>query len=510
MSSVEAPAKEPVTQANTPVESPSESPKAEGESTTKALTRIFKLLDAQAKKHEEETKQLREQIQALQNTVSDLRKGKSPEGEGETLPPIRTHVERAASGVDNVFVGAAASAPLGGFSHPPRGSESFAPGAGPSRFGGVSAPLFAAPYGSGPRLVDIKMKDLPALGREKEQLPYPKWKVDALAIMEAAQVDFVLENPFSHHGTEEEQAWYAMCNRVVYVALLQAVRSIPVLSDAVRRLRGDESSAYESWQSIKSHFVRVSDSNHPWLLEKVQKLKPNDGESMESFINRCSNLKGEFETYGLELEDKLLITQVFSKLSVQWRKACGITDFEGVSWEYVASLLQLEDNTRRQSNTQADDALLPLGWTKGGPGRGMGHRASSPPKERGSSRPTSPSKGPRSGPPSGERHGAYAVAPGKSWGAGPRADGPIVCWFCKISGHGLNRCNKKPAGWVASDADKKKADEVKAKLAAELQHKRKAQSEKDKAHAALFKQWLHAQQSKGSPLGPSQGVAGVV
>ena len=70
---------------------------------------------------------------------------------------------------------------------------------------------------------------------------------------------------------------------------------------------------------------------------------------MEQFLNRCFQLRDEFASYDVELDDKLLVTQVFSKLSYQWKKSTGLADssVETLLWDDVASALQAEDNARR-------------------------------------------------------------------------------------------------------------------------------------------------------------------
>jgi hypothetical protein len=193
------------------------------------------------------------------------------------------------------------------------GPQVVLPRASSSAFARVeaAAPLQAPLAG----LAEVKLKSLPPLGREKGQLPYGKWKVDAYAMLDAAQASFVIETGYPDDASELERQRYRVCNSVVYAAFLQAVREIPVLGDRVRRLQGGRQSAYDGWHVIKSHFVRLSDTNQTFLLRKLQDLEPKEGEFMEQFLNRCFQLRDEFASYDLELDDKLLVTQVFSKLS---------------------------------------------------------------------------------------------------------------------------------------------------------------------------------------------------
>lgn len=241
-----------------------------------------------------------------------------------------------------------------------------------------------------------------------------------------------------------------------------AVFDIPVLGDHVCRFDGLKDSAHQAWGTIKAHYIRLAANNRAFLTRKLHELEPRDGESMESFLNRCYVLQDEFASYGLVLNDNELITQVFSKLSFQWRQTCGFGDVpEGdLSWADVALALQDQDNKRRHSNTKAPDALLPLGWTRKGRTEGHAKRASSPPKKDGIFQ-------------KGEKVGG-------KWGPKEDQRGPplIVCYVCFEVGHGCNKCPKKPEGWKLTSEAREKAALILS---------RKKQSFRDKVTARAAK-----------------------
>jgi len=323
---------------------------------------------------------------------------------------------------------------------------------------------------------ELKLKDLPRLGREKGELPYSKWRIDARAMIRAAQASMVIDRAPSPDFPTDVKRWYRVCDGVVYAALLLAVRDVPILADQVRRVEGRDDSAHQTWGLIKAHYIRLAANNRTFLTRKLHELEPRDGESMESFLNRCFVLQDDFASYGLTLGDHELITQVFSKLSFHWRQTCGFGDKaeDELNWGEVATALQDQDNKRRHSNTKAPDALLPLGWTRKGKSDGQAKRASSPPKGRS----RSPQRGERKEPRGGEKET-------------PRPP-LIVCYACFEVGHGCNKCPKKPDGWKLTPEAKEKAARILA---------REKQSHRDRTAARAAK----GSQEKGetSSLGRS-------
>ena len=260
-----------------------------------------------------------------------------------------------------------------------------------------------------------------------------------------------------------ERNRYRQANSVVFAALPAAVRDIPVIGDKVRRLHGGDESAKESWLKIKSHFVRLADTNHTFLLKRLHELEPRESESMESLLNRCYQLREDFLSYDLELDDKLLITQVFSKLSYQWKLTTGIAGIsvDQLSWDEVAIALQSQDNARRQSNTTAADALFPLGWTRRNKGEGKAKKAGSPPREKkeeaGGKQPKPAGGGKKKG------------NPGKN----PR--GPLVC-FCCSGEHMWHKCPELPEGWNPTPEDREKAWAIENKKAQAARFKGKGKA----------------------------------
>jgi len=195
---------------------------------------------------------------------------------------------------------------------------------------------------------EIKLRELPKLGRGKDEVPYGRWKFHVLAALDAARLTPVLQTEYPEEASEQVQEFYRAANAVLFAGLLHAVKDISVLGDVVLRLYGEVSSGRLAWLHIKAHFVRLSDNNRTFLLKRLQELEPRDGESMESFLNRCAMLRNDFAEYDIELEHTLLITQVLSKLSIQWKTRAGLDrPLDALAWMDVALALQAEDNARR-------------------------------------------------------------------------------------------------------------------------------------------------------------------
>jgi gag-polypeptide of LTR copia-type len=330
----------------------------------------------------------------------------------------------------------------------------------------------------------VKVESLPRLGsKEKEGLPYHKWKVDARATIAAAYgAEWVLDiDPPTEEEPAELREWYEPVDKMVYAALLKAVSDVPILSDFVRRLQGTWGAGYKAWRTIKKHYVRMADTNRTYLASKLTSMKPKERESMESLLNRFELLREEYDQYGVPLSDELLITQVFSHLSQNWRVNTGLNgkDLSKMTWGEVKEKLQQEDNIRRQSNTTAEDATLPLGWTKGyaaakvasagesdakdKPAVGLANKAGGSPPSKGKEKP--------------KQGGAPKEV--KKQGEGLL----FVCYCCKKSGHVWTKCRNKPDGWVPSDEDKAEADRLRAQRIAQSNAAR-AKSAGDQASAS--------------------------
>jgi hypothetical protein len=337
----------------------------------------------------------------------------------------------------------------------------------------------AAVWGDGSR--EVKLRELPPLGRGKGELPYGRWKWHVLAGLDAARLSPVLQADFPQGEPAGVREYYRAANAVLFHALLSSVKDIPVLGDIVLRLFGGPSSAKEAWGAIKAHFVRLSSNNRTFLLKRLQELEPREGEFMEAFLGRCASLQMDFAEYDLELEDSLLITQVLSKLSIQWKSRAGLdVSFESLSWADVSAALQTEDNARRQSNTKSPEALLPLGWTRriaGEASPALGRQKLDQAPSESSGFGSAASGGGAAmrgfGPPRQQPQGRRNTSP-------DRVRVPVVCWHCQKVGHLWGECSSLPAGWKPSPEDKAKAE-----AAREEMKRRRLQSHKDKgAHAA--------------------------
>lgn len=392
-------------------------------------------------------------------------------------------------------------------------SSAAPPGVPPIPRAPSSAPAALAPQGSVPLASDmpissfelgnvaaawdshkeIKLRELPRLGKGKDEMPYGRWKYYVLAALDAARLTPVLRTDFPEGEPPAVQEYYRAGNAVLFAALLTAVKDISVLGDIILRLYGDASSARKAWNTIKGHFVRPSDNNETYLLKKLQELKPGDTESMESLLNRCARLRNEFAEYGLVLQDKLLITQVLGSLSIQWKDRAGLKekDLSSLSWGEVALALQAEDNARRQSNTKSPEALLPLGWTRrtAGEARPAAGGGESPGKSPSFSNPSTASAAPASGPP----RGPWNSSQGAKKEGETHVRVPVVCWHCQKNGHTWTECTEKPSNWRPSQKDRDKGNQARLEMV-----RRREQSQKDKA--------AHA--SKASGTSASSGGAG--
>jgi hypothetical protein len=309
----------------------------------------------------------------------------------------------------------------------------------------------------------VKVEALPRLGsKEKEGLSYHNWKVDARATIAAAHgAEWVLDiEPPLAEEFEAVRAWYEPVDKMVYAVLLKSVSDVPILSDIVRRLQGEWGSGHKAWWAIHSHYVRVAETNRTFLAAKVTALKPKERESMEAFLNRCEALREEHKQYGIELPDNMLITQVFRHLSQNWRVHTGLNgvSFSSLPWGTVKDKLQGEDNIRRQSNTTAEDATMPLGWTKGyGGAKAAGGSESSDASNPSTGGANKAGGDPPFKRPDNAKKGG-AKPPGTRKGMGPN----LVCYHCKKSGHVWTECRTKPEGWEPSDEDKAEADKLRA------------------------------------------------
>jgi hypothetical protein len=366
-----------------------------------------------------------------------------------------------------------------------------------------------------PKSSTVKLRDLPRLGKEKGELPYYRWKVEAKAIIHAAKALPVLEEPLpSEEADSEYFTWYEEADAVVYAALLAAVRGIPVLSDAVRRLQGKKGSAQQAWKVMADHYIRLVDTNLTMLNSKLLRLQPLPGESMESFLNRCQLLRDEYADYDQQLDDVLLITQVFTKLSHQWKQSTGFNkvSLRDQTWADVAQALQTEDNSRRQCEVSTDESLLPLGWKERRRGKGglgmsagvdqdgtaldVGNRGRSPPPGAGrQDRGRSPGKDrvrSRTPGPRGKSPGLGFRSPGRQRGGrggNPYEGLPFVCYHCLKTGHSWLRCPTRPRDWAPDQAAKDRADRVRGE--------RGEQSSRDRA--------IHLARVSGSSTGSGSG-----
>jgi hypothetical protein len=290
----------------------------------------------------------------------------------------------------------------------------------------------------------VKHKELPPLGEKAGSgMPYSRWKIDAKAMLDAMGATKVVLEPFPERGAQLVLEWYSHASLVVYAMLLGAVRGNNLLADKVRRLHASPSPSFAAWEAIQAHFVRVSDSNFSYLAGRLATLVPGHKEDMEVFLSRCEKVRSEYDTYGHVLSDETLIRQVMVDLSRPWQLVAnpGCLPIPALNWEDVSRALQTEDNARRQANTKAHDAQLPLGWL---PAKHSGTaRVSQARAESSDSDSSSDSESETCS----ESHGHVARAQG-SWkmkkGKKPRR--PLVCYRCQKPGHVWTKCHLTAEG----------------------------------------------------------------
>ena len=161
----------------------------------------------------------------------------------------------------------------------------------------------------------VKAKEFQKLGKEKDQVPYYRWKQLVESRVRALGGHIYL-SPHDLTGLSADVvAIHERNDASLYSALFEAVMQVPTLADKVSKCANQWGSTAKAWEAIKAFFIRAGDHNEPWLDSKLGKLAPAPGESMEVFLNRCERLRNEYESYGLLLDDARLIRQVKLKLS---------------------------------------------------------------------------------------------------------------------------------------------------------------------------------------------------
>jgi hypothetical protein len=212
----------------------------------------------------------------------------------------------------------------------------------------------------------------------KGSLPYLQWRFNVYSAVTSAQAGRVLATSLPADASPKQIRWYTKASTMVFDALYTTVQDHAILSSQLKDFIRSPSSAFKAWEAIKDHYVKRAETTRPYLEGKLRALAPQPTESMEAFLSKAQELRREYEAYGIELPDRDLIVQIFTHLSLTWRQGTAIKDKapEDLSWEVLSEYLRKEDILRRQANTKAPDALLPLGWHKGageakGPGKAM-------------------------------------------------------------------------------------------------------------------------------------------
>lgn len=410
--------------------------------------------------------ELKAKVVDLEQEVELLQQTHDPAGSGGAAQVPAVSQSAPAPGMSAVSVGATASAGGGGTAQSqPSGGPGVSVSAGNNPCSSAAAVVTPAP--ARPSLLHLKPKDLKKLGKEKDELPYYRWKQAVGSTVRAAGGNRYLGELDLTGLSADDVEIHEQNDAILYSALYGAVAHVTTLGDKVGRVGNSFGSAAKAWEMIKAFYVRLGEHNESFLDGKLAKLAPGEGESMEVFLNRCERLRSEYESYGLVLEDSRLLRQVKQKLSMSWLQATGLSkvDATRISWEDASYALQLEDNTRRQANTDAVDALLPLGWKPQGGAKAKAHAASGEPKD-----PTpSPTPAPAHAAPAVAGKGpAKGKGPGK--GAAPKGGTTFdksqwVCYYCIEVGHGVNECPTKPAGWKPTPESRKLVADKKAELA---------------------------------------------
>ena len=353
-------------------------------------------------------------------------------------------------------------------------SSSTEPGVPGSAMGMGAAPSLHVSASSGgiPGLVsgfsvkDLKIPDLPLLGKPPDALPYTKWCKSVKIKLGALGVGAVLSDSWTP-STPQEVQWWNCVNPLVHAALYDSVQSHNTLSDNVARFFASEGAGRLAWNAIKAFHVRLAEGNRETLLLKLNALVPGERETMESFLCRCNNLREEFQQYNLTLDDSLLISHVFGQLDHTWRWMSDMANVpaDTLSWHDVCDALQRQDNQRRQGQKQ-NPLILPLGWVprdlnqkskvgaahavqRGSPRQSSSYPLGSKGRGGGAGHKTIPG-GVTIGTPDVREH-APGV-PGQR-----RGSAVIVCFCCLEFGHGCLECPKRTAGWKVTPEMRAKA-----------------------------------------------------
>ena len=311
---------------------------------------------------------------------------------------------------------------------------------------------------SGFSVKDLKIPDLPLLGRSPNALPYTKWCKAVRIKLGAVGVGAVLSDDWTP-STPEEVQWWNCVNPLVYAALYDSVQKYDTLSDNIARFYASEGAGRLAWNAIKAFHVRLAEGNKETLLLKLNALVPSERESMESFLCRCNNLREEFQQYNLTLDDSLLISHVFGQLDHTWRWMSDMANIpaDALSWDDVSEALQRQDNQRRQGQKQ-NPLILPLGWVARDLYQkskvGAAHAV-----QRGSTRHPSHSAGGKGNgignkgvPRNGTREAHTSGIPGQRSG-----NASLVCFCCLEFGHGCLECPKRTPGWKVTPEVRAKA-----------------------------------------------------
>jgi hypothetical protein len=305
----------------------------------------------------------------------------------------------------------------------------------------------------------VRVPTLPVLGKGTGELPYLTWSKTTRALLDASSACYVLDNPVPDSNENGALLWYTMTSKKVFAAILQAVGKVPIIGNKVLNLATNASAAQMAWEALHKFYIREADSNLPFLQKSLRELTPEQGESMESFIARCNELLRLYESYGLKLADQDLLVQVFSTLSNAWRKSLGIRGpITAMSWDDVSLALQEEDNDRAQSNTAAEDALLPLGWCRGQQ-RPDPIGLSEQKQAQGSANRVGGKKWGRERS-AGDSPNRRSYGRSTSNGSNGQSSGRpscIVCFKCFHIGHGVSDCPDRTSGWRLTPEAREKA-----------------------------------------------------
>jgi hypothetical protein len=259
---------------------------------------------------------------------------------------------------------------------------------------------------------------------------YLDWETGLQNELRAVGLLRVLEEEPPSDLTSSTGVWWKQADALIFNGLIKVVP--PFAYSKLIHLGGQPNSTREFLRLLKQCYWQPSTNTDFQLEDELNKLGPRDKETMVDFLSRAEDLGRRCHNYGFPVEETRLCRAVCRHLDDTWMPVMEKfgDDRTKWTWNQVSTLLQTEDNKRRQFMAKSTTSVFPpLGMSR----RGRAFMISATPqglspirtRQRGILRSTgSPENTPRRGSQS------------------PRN---LQCYYCKTWGHGWNGC--APPNW---------------------------------------------------------------